>query len=119
MISFGARHPEGELPVAQKLTDLDPALELVRFALAQHLGCEPEDVDETNRLEEELGLDPLDLVLVVLRLEELGEVDFPMADLEHVMTVGDLAAMVQTWWRRSCDRASTLPPPPVDRSWLD
>jgi acyl carrier protein len=76
----------------------DPALELVRRSLAQHLGIEREEIDETQSLEEGLGLDPLDLVLIVLRLEELGEVEFPVGDLAGVATVADLTARVRDWW---------------------
>jgi hypothetical protein len=44
-------------------------------------------------------LDPLDLVLVVLRLESLdrGKGDFPVAALDRATTVGDLVALVDRW----------------------
>lgn len=46
-----------------------------------------------------LGLTPLDLVLVVLRLEtfDRGAGDFPLAELDHARTVGDLVALVGRW----------------------
>ncbi len=96
-------------------------LEIVRFALALHLEAEPYEIEEHQRLEEDLGLDPLDLVLVVLRLEELGEVEFPVADLEGIRTVGDLVAVVRRWCgeedeeeerpARNQDRIRTIPAP--------
>ena len=88
------------LPV-RALPTSDPALELVRRALAAHLGIAAEEIDESQDLEQGLGLDPLDLVLVALRLEDLGEVliEFPVADLAGVATVADLTAMVRRWWQ--------------------
>lgn len=90
-------------------------LEIVCFALALHLDIDPFAVSESLLLDEELGLDPLDLVLVVLRLEELGDGEFPVADLEGIRTVGDLAKVVRSWCQgpdtlRS-EQAITLPPP--------
>jgi len=72
-------------------------MELVCFALALHLEVDPSEIREEQRLEEDLGLDPLDLVLVVLRLEELGEGEFPVGDLEGITTVHDLASVVRIW----------------------
>jgi acyl carrier protein len=48
---------------------------------------------------EGLGLEPLDLVLFVLKLEELlGAGDaFPLLGVERAETVGDLVALVDVW----------------------
>jgi acyl carrier protein len=88
----------------------DIQLEVVRFALALHLAVDREEIELGDRLEADLGLDPLDLVLVVLRLEEIENAEFPVADLEKVETVADLVAVVREW--SSADRCATLPPPP-------
>jgi len=87
----------------------DIQLEVVRFALALHLSVDPEQIGPEHRLEADLGLDPLDLVLVVLRLEEIEDAEFPVADLEAVRTVADLVGVVRGW--SSLDRCATLPPP--------
>lgn len=91
-------------------------LEIVCFALALHLESDPREIEESDRLEHDLGLDPLDLVLVVLRLEELGDAEFPVADLEGIRTVGDLTALVRVWCRGPetlrVERSTTIPPPP-------
>src|ERR1051326_5655369 len=89
------------------------SLDIVRFALALHLEVVPDVIALDHRLNEDLGLDPLDLVLVVLRLEELAEAEFPVADLEHASTVADLVALVTRWASGDRDeRSATLPPPP-------
>jgi acyl carrier protein len=77
------------------MTDVN--LEVVRIALALHLSISPGAVELEHRLEADLGLDPLDLVLVVLRLEEIEHAEFPVADLESVATVADLVGLVRAW----------------------
>ncbi len=79
------------------MTTTDHELEIVRFALALHLDIDPEMISDAQELDRDLGLDPLDLVLIVLRLEELNEIEFPVADLEGIATVGDLAEVVRAW----------------------
>lgn len=75
----------------------DCELDLVCFSLALHLNVDPSAIHPLMSLDEDLGLDPLDLVLVVLRLEELGEAEFPVADLESIHSVNDLADLVRSW----------------------
>jgi acyl carrier protein len=84
---------------------------LVRAALALHLDVEPEIITPDMRLDEDLGLDPLDLVLVVLRLEEVAEAELPIGELEGVATVGELTAIVVQW-----TRARDTQPPPMRRT---
>lgn len=81
----------------------DVHFDLVRHALALHLEVPAASLKLGDRLAEDLGLDPLDVVLVTLRLEELESVELPVAALETVETVGDLAAFVRR-------RASSRPP---------
>jgi acyl carrier protein len=75
-----------------------PSQALVCNLLASHLQIDAEWILDADRFIE-LGLDPLDLVLIVLRIEDLcgGEGDFPLADLAHATTVGDFAALVDRW----------------------
>lgn len=91
----------------------DDELDIVRFALALHLRVDPDDIHEGQRLQADLSLERLDLVLVALRLEELDDTaEFPVAELAWCETVGDLVAVVGAWCRMAPgDRASTLPPP--------
>ena len=74
----------------------------VHAALAHYLRVPIEAIADDQRLHTDLGLDPLDLVTIVLRLEDLepwhGE--FPVTRLEDVVTVSDLALLHESW----CDR---------------
>ena len=79
----------------------------IRNAVAAHLDIEPSQLEPSHDLRKDLGLDPLDLVLVVLRLEDDADVEFPVAELEHVDTLDDLARLVRRWSKREASlRAS-------------
>jgi acyl carrier protein len=88
-----------------------PSQLLVHALIASHLKVDEAMVEDSVRLDD-LGLDPLDLVLVVVRLEDLdrGAGDFPVAALEKARTVGDLVTLVELWWQR--ERASAASPAP-------
>lgn len=68
-------------------------------ALACYLRIPIEVIRDDQRLHHDLGLDAIDLVTIVLRLEDLepwhGE--FPVLLLEHTSTVGDLVALHRDW----------------------
>ena len=72
-------------------------MEIVSFALSLHLEIDPNLIRLEQDLEQDLGLDPLDLVLIVLRLEEVGDGEFPVGDLEGIHTVKDLVEVVRCW----------------------
>jgi hypothetical protein len=71
---------------------------LVHHLLAMHLDVDDSSITGADRFVD-LGLYPLDLVLVVLRLEDLGggERDFPLCSLDRVRTVADLVLLVDLW----------------------
>jgi acyl carrier protein len=75
-----------------------PAHALVHRLFATHLRIDQASIAEANRFDE-LGVDALDLVLLVLRLEDLdpGHRDFPVDLLEEARTVGDFVALVSLW----------------------
>jgi hypothetical protein len=78
-----------------------PSQALVHHLLATHLDVDECSVNDADHLGE-LGLHPLDLVLLVLRLEDLagGERDFPLCALDRARTVGDLVLLVDLWMQR-------------------
>jgi acyl carrier protein len=74
----------------------DP-LKLVRTAVARYLAIDCDAVDASHSLESDLGLAPLAVVLVALRLEQDERLAFPIARLEGVRTVAELAAVARAW----------------------
>ena len=77
----------------------------VRGVLALQLGKRPETIDPDDELEKDLRLLPCNLVLVALRLEERVGVEFPVAALESVKTVGGLMRLARIWSDRARNAA--------------
>jgi len=73
----------------------------VRAALALQLGKRAEMIQPSDELERDLRLQPCDLVLIALKLEELVGVEFPVAALESVKTVGGLMRLAHLWKERA------------------
>ena len=87
---------------------------LVHQLLASRLRIDDRSISDTDRFDD-LGLTPLDLVLVVLRLDRLdrGDGEFPLNALDHATTVGDLVDLVELWLQRD-----TMPSPLPQASGL-
>lgn len=93
-------------------------LRAVSEALASHLDVPAAAIGAAQHLARDLGVDAVDLVLVLLRLDERGALsDFPLARLEEVRTVADLAALLDAHADATHERreAPTLSPPELAR----
>lgn len=75
----------------------DPYDIVVRDALARHLHVSRDDVRSSHRLREDLGLDAFDLSMIALRLERAARREFPLAVLDLIQTVDQLARLVRAW----------------------
>ena len=69
----------------------------VRSAIARHLSVDVSQIVPILHLRNDLGLHPLDLVLIALRLEDMEQIDFPIEQLGSVETVGELTALFRSW----------------------
>ena len=71
---------------------------LVYTLLAPLLPTDKVPIEDADLIEE-LGLDPLDLALVAIKLEELEPQNgsFPLAALRDAKSVGDLVDLVDGW----------------------
>jgi acyl carrier protein len=67
---------------------------VARGILASHTGRSDRQIRAWHRLERDLDMTPLELVLVMLEVEQLARVELPAAGLENVETVGDLFAFL-------------------------
>jgi acyl carrier protein len=90
--------------------------DFVRVALAQYLDLRPSDIDREAVLGRDLGLEPLDLVLIVFRLEEFADAEFSVSDLEGVVTVADFEQVVKGWVRDASIDDDDDADAPVDAS---
>ena len=68
---------------------------LVRMEIARHLRVPLEEVRSWSHLKSNLGLDPLDLVIIALNIEDFEECVFPVARLEGALTVRDIVRIVR------------------------
>jgi acyl carrier protein len=84
-----------------------PSQALVHHVLASYLQIDETSIDDRQTFDT-LGLEPLDLVFVVLRLEDLdrGDGEFPLEALERAKTVGDLVLLVEIWSQRDTSPGS-------------
>lgn len=71
-----------------------PWHDIVCAALARHLKVAPTQLAATQRLAQDWGLRPLDLVTVALELEDVEAIDFPIAGLHTARTIGDLVVLL-------------------------
>ena len=90
-------HPTGRLSAAERIagTVNDPCDFLICRALAERLSLHPSAIRADLRLEDDLGVDPLDVALIVLDVtDELRKV-MSFESLADVRTVGELVALVR------------------------
>ena len=80
----------------------------VRDTIARYLGLPESCVDPSQRLREDLGLFPLDVVLVALCLEDVARVRFPVERLESAHTVEELTRLLWSCRFTSPIRASEV-----------
>ncbi len=76
----------------------------VAQALAHYFGIDAHARFRELHLKRDLGLEPLELVLFVLELEEPDGPPFDFASLDHVAYVSDLIDLLSDWLRAR-DRA--------------
>jgi hypothetical protein len=76
-------------------------MQFVRNTLARHAGCPASALHPGQRLEDDLDLTPLELVLIALEVEEAVGVGIAVEGLASVVTVGELMG----FFRRAVSRA--------------
>jgi acyl carrier protein len=73
----------------------DPTDKLVRQVVAQHLRIDSVRAVELDRFVGDFALQPLDLVLIALRIEDRENILLPMECLEHIRSIAQLANLVR------------------------
>lgn len=68
--------------------------ELIRGRLAELMECDPKEISDETRLEEDLEADSLDLVELAMALEEELSLEIPDEELEGIRTVGDAVEFI-------------------------
>jgi acyl carrier protein len=74
----------------------DSLSDTVRCAVAQHLDVGSGEIRPAHRFERDLGLHPLDIVQIALRIEEVEDIELPIDALDAVHKVADLTMLLRT-----------------------
>jgi acyl carrier protein len=69
--------------------------DIVRRTVARHLRIDPRAIDPQHHFQRDLHLQPLDIVLIVLAVEDAQRIVVPMADLASITTVAGLTKVVR------------------------
>lgn len=70
-------------------------MEILRNTIADQLALEPSKVRDSSLLFEELGLQSIDMVSLIGKLEERCDVEFLDIEFDGVRTVADAYAMLR------------------------
>jgi acyl carrier protein len=69
--------------------------DVVRRAVAKHLGIDREAIDPLHHLRRDLHLQPLDVVLIVIGIEDAERIELPIAHLDSTITVTGLTTLAR------------------------
>jgi acyl carrier protein len=77
------------------MTPATAVADKVRSALARELKRDPATIAPEHALREDLGLNSLDAIELMFKVEEEFDLEIPDADLQHLRTVGDLISYLE------------------------
>jgi acyl carrier protein len=78
------------------MTSSTAIAEKIRSALARELKRDPQTITLQQTLREDLGLNSLDAIELMFKVEEEFDIEIPDPDLQKLRTVGDLVAYLET-----------------------
>ncbi len=90
--------------------------EKIRGALGRELKRDPKTITLEQRLGEDLGVNSLDAIELMFRVEEEFDVEIPDADLPALRTVGDLVSYVEARLAGAPSPAAAAMRPPAATS---
>lgn len=65
--------------------------------IADKLGIDVEKIGNESKLEDDLGVDSLDIVELVMKLEEMYDISIPDDDYNNKMTIQELYNIVELY----------------------
>jgi acyl carrier protein len=93
------------------MTSATAIAEKVRNALGREIKRDPATITADQALREDLGLNSLDAIELMFKVEEEFDLEIPDADLQKLRTVGDLVSYLE-------ERLGVTPPAPRPASPL-
>ena len=70
-------------------------LEKVKAILAEQFDVEEDKITADTDLQEDLGADSLDVVVLLMSIEDEFEVEVPDEEIENIKTVGSLVSYIE------------------------
>ena len=90
-----------------------PVADKVRSALARELKRDPATITPEQALREDLGLNSLDAIELMFKVEEEFDLEIPDADLQRLRTVADLTSYLEERLGGAPTPAAPAPPRPA------
>ncbi|MGH7331694.1 MAG: acyl carrier protein [Candidatus Rokuibacteriota bacterium] len=102
------------------MTSSTAIAEKIRSSLARELKRDPQTITLDQTLREDLGLNSLDAIELMFKVEEEFDIEIPDPDLQKLRTVGDLVSYLEARVSGSAvpapaavpEKPVTLPPSP-------
>lgn len=69
-------------------------LNRVKEIVAEQLGVDVAELNETTNLKDDLNADSLDLFQIIMSLEEEFGMEIPTEDTEKICTIGDIESYI-------------------------
>ena len=69
--------------------------EMLKNIISRQLGVDPEDIEESTRITDDLGADSLDVVEMVMNIEQECGVSIPDEVVMSLETVGDVLNYIE------------------------
>jgi acyl carrier protein len=108
-IGFPANVRATELALAKKgeaLMDRTSLRQALLEILEDEKGEKVENLEDTVKLREEVGLDSVDVITMVMAIQTRFRIDLETAELQQIATVGDLLDLMQAKLARAAKPAA-------------
>lgn len=67
----------------------------VKALISEQLGIEADDITEASYIQEDLGVDSLDIVDLIMAIEDEFDVEIPEDQVENIKTVGGIVKFIE------------------------
>lgn len=67
----------------------------VKALISEQLGIEADDITEASYIQEDLGADSLDIVVLIMAIEDEFDVEIPEDQVENIKTVGGIVKFIE------------------------
>lgn len=77
------------------MEDIYMVFDTVKALISEQLGIEADDITEASYIQEDLGVDSLDIVDLIMAIEDEFDVEIPEDQVENIKTVGGIVKFIE------------------------